>query len=142
MGSPEVRKRIRTTLKQNKSYLKSRPEDRLYAALSSVFRSVERQAPLNGWDIDFLVHDVSTYVQLDGVYWHGLDRPIEQIRLRASKHDVRILGTMQRDVEQNHYCATHGIRLVRITDRALLDLERHGKVHEWIMSLTRETTAA
>lgn len=114
--SKEVRDKIHRTMKARGRYGKSQIEDRLYRDLCELYGPdrVERQAMLNGWCIDFKVKDV--YVQLDGVYWHGLDRPLEELRASQNARDKVILGTRSRDSEQNEWCQKMGIRLVRVTD--------------------------
>jgi hypothetical protein len=59
---------------------------------------------------------IDTYVQLDGVYWHGLDRPIELIAEHRTKRDVQIHKKWATDREQDAWFAERGMKLVRITD--------------------------
>jgi hypothetical protein len=107
------------TMKRNGTYGKSRPEDGLYAILCERFGAdnVERQVVVNGWSIDFYVHTIDTYIQLDGVYWHGLDRPRHVLESSMSPRDAVILRTYQIDQEQNAWFRDNGLRLVRITDK-------------------------
>jgi hypothetical protein len=114
--SKEIRNKIHRTMKARGRYGKSKVEDQLYYDLCELYSpaNVERQASLNGWSIDFKVNDV--YVQLDGVYWHGLDRSLEELRASQNARDKVILGTRSRDSEQNEWCQKMGIRLVRVTD--------------------------
>lgn len=64
--------------------------------------------------MDFRVRD--TYIQLDGVYWHGLDRSIEELMRSKSPRDKVILGTVRRDAEQNEWCRASGTKMIRVTD--------------------------
>lgn len=117
LRSKEVRAKIHRTMKERGRYGKSQVEDRMYGDLCELYgpESVERQVILNGWCIDFRVRE-NTYIQLDGVYWHGLNRPAEALEASQSPRDRVILRTVRRDAAQNEWCRDKGIRLVRITD--------------------------
>lgn len=93
-------------------------EDECYVVLLALFGEVRRHVIVNNWEIDFYVPSIDTYVQFDGVYWHGLDRPIEEIEKLKNKRDVVILRTVRSDVDQARWFSTHDKRLVRITDLA------------------------
>lgn len=115
------------TMKRNGSYGKSQVEERFAADLSSRFE-IQRQVRVHLWEIDFYVKNTDTYVQFDGVYWHGLDRPIEVIAEHRTLRDVNIHRTWLRDQEQNEWFRAHGMRLVRVTDR---DFKRGVKFDPW-----------
>lgn len=106
------------TMKRNGSYGKSGPEDALYGLLCDTFGSdqIERQCLVNGHRVDFYVRSIDTYVELDGVYWHGLDRPLHEIRASDGPRDVGILRTYESDRHQDAWFSAHGMRLIRITD--------------------------
>ena len=76
-----------------------------------------RQYVVHRWPIDFYIKSIDTYVQLDGVYWHGLDRPIEAIAEHRTKRDVQIHKKWLIDRQQVEWFASRGLRLVRITDQ-------------------------
>jgi len=103
-------------MKRNGTYRKSQPEDGLHEYLVKRFGNVERQKHVNGWPIDFYVPSLDTYVQLDGVYWHGLDRPIEEIRGSSVPRDQQIVRKWETDRKQDAWFVEQGIRLMRITD--------------------------
>ena len=67
---------------------------------------------IDGFRIDFYVKSIATYVQLDGIYWHGLDKPYEQL-----------VGTPKLKFDRDRLCDAHfaqkRMRLIRITDRDL-----------------------
>jgi very-short-patch-repair endonuclease len=107
------------TMKRNNTFKTSRVEDCCYRVLCDVFGigCVSRQSVVNGWSIDFYVMSLGAYVQLDGVYWHGLDRPIEVIAKHRDDRDVVIEQTYRRDQEQNIWFSEMGLQLVRVTDR-------------------------
>ena len=108
-----------TSYVRNGSYNKSKPEDLCYELLVQTHgaENVERQIHVNGWSIDFYVIDVDTYVQFDGAYWHGLDRPVEEISQYKTKRDVIIHKKWLRDRAQDVWFAERGMRLIRITDK-------------------------
>lgn len=116
LKSNEVKEKIHQTMKARGRYGKSLVEDKVYDDLCGFYgpESVERQVTLNGWCIDFRVKNA--YIQLDGVYWHGLDRTIEELAVSKNPRDKIILGTVRRDAAQNAWCQSSGIRLIRITD--------------------------
>lgn len=94
----------------------SKAEVRFRDFLREHFSEVKHQKWINGWPIDFYIPSIDTYVQFDGVYWHGLDRPIEVIRSSTKVHDRAIVAKWETDREQDMWFARSGIRLVRVTD--------------------------
>ena len=106
------------TMKKNGSYGKSKVEDKLYEYLCDRFgvEDVERQKLVDRWNIDIYIKSLNTYIQLDGVYWHGLDRPIDLIKEFRTPRDKVIYRTSMTDKEQNSYFEAHQLKLIRITD--------------------------
>lgn len=111
------------TKKNDGTYARSSAEDLFYAALVTVFgvTDVERSVPIKSdsgamWVIDFRVKTVDVYVQFDGAYWHGLDRPLDVIKEEKHARDTMILHAFDRDRTQDAWFATHGMKLVRVTD--------------------------
>ena len=72
---------------------------------------------MNKWPIDFYVKDNDTYIQFDGEYWHGLDRPLDEIAKFKTPRDRTILRKYQIDREQVEWFRSTGKRLLRITDQ-------------------------
>jgi hypothetical protein len=107
-------------MQANSTYRKSGPEDRLYDTLCNVYESdnVVRQVAVPGtkWLIDFYIRSIDTYVQLDGAYWHGLDRPIEVIAEHKTKRDVQIHKKWLTDREQDKWFNRMGKLLIRVID--------------------------
>lgn len=68
------------------------------------------------WCVDFRILSIDTWVSFDGVYWHGLDRPIELIRESSKRHDVAIYNKWSKDRELDEYAIENKMKLVRITD--------------------------
>jgi very-short-patch-repair endonuclease len=85
--------------------------------LQEKFQDVKVQIWVNDRCIDFYIPSIDTYMQFDGEYWHGLDRPLEMIAEGKTSRDVQIYKKWQTDREQDAWFKEHGMRLVRITDR-------------------------
>jgi len=114
----ENARKAHETMKRNGTYAKSKPEDECYNILCEYFGvdNVERQVRVNGWQIDFYVKTIETYVQFDGLYWHGLNRPIEKIMEFNNPRDIDIYGVFLRDQQQVTWFKENNIKLVRIRD--------------------------
>ncbi len=118
-----VKRKVHETMKRNGIYANkiSKPEKRVVDILKSHFgdNDIEQQRYLNDWSIDVYIKSIDTYVQIDGTYWHGLDRSIELIKDSMSKRDRVIYETFLRDQKQIEWCAKSNIKLVRLTDKEL-----------------------
>lgn len=118
-----VQKKRHETMKTNKSFRKmTKPEKKLldYLLLSFDKNEIERERFVKRWPIDFYVKPINLYIQCDGVYWHGLDRTIEEIRQFQTDQDKTIYKKMMTDKKQNQYFKKHGLKLVRLTDKQIL----------------------
>lgn len=118
-NTPEACVKRHKTMKKNNSYRKSSPEDRMFEYLIEKFGEydVTRNELVNSkWPIDFYIKSIDLYVQLDGVYWHGLDRPIDVIAEHKSKRDVQIHKKWKIDREQEQWFEKNKLKLMRITD--------------------------
>jgi len=119
-ASPQIRKQIHEKMKANGSYCGiSKPQKAFGALLREEFgsKNVESSMLVNGWEIDFYIKPTKTYVQFDGIYWHGLDRPLHVIRKDKTQRGRAILKTVKRDCVQNQWFKDNGLKLVRITDK-------------------------
>lgn len=103
--------------------LTSKGETKLYEMLSKkyeverwkwIFTNIDEQVVR--WNIDMYVHNLNVYVQFDGVYWHGLDRPIDVIRSSKSSRDKTIYKKWQSDRQQDVWFQNQNKKLIRITD--------------------------
>lgn len=120
LNTPEVILKRHETMKRNGTYgKKTKPEILLESFLQSTFGSdnVVYQKFVYRWPIDFYIKSIDVYIQLDGVYWHGLDRNIEKIASSKSKRDANICKCYYKDSEQNAWFKTNNLMLVRITDK-------------------------
>lgn len=99
-------------------------EDRLYELLCKRYPNTKRfiwfhptiTGSTNLWNVDMYVPDIDTYIQFDGVYWHGLDRPVEEIKNSNTKRNIAIYKKWTIDREQDEWFLKVSKRLVRITD--------------------------
>lgn len=94
----------------------SKAKARFSELLRERFGEVKHQKWVNGWPIDFYIPSIDTYVQFDGVYWHGLDRPIEVIRASNLVRDKAIVKKWETDRVQDAWFTSNGLRLIRVTD--------------------------
>jgi len=123
----EIVKKRHETMKKNGTYSKSQPEDRCYLLLATLFGDddVERQVTPAGtrWPIDLFVKSKQIYIQVDGEYWHGLDRPLQQIQSLKNERDPGILRTMETDRKQNIWFSSQDKILLRVTDQEVTACE-------------------
>jgi len=116
--SLDTKRKKHRTMKKNKTYGKSNVENKVYDILLKSYgnKSIDRQHSINGWAIDFFIKTLNVYLQVDGIYWHGLDKPREIIESSNSSRNRCILSTMKRDAIQNKWFEENGLKLIRITD--------------------------
>ena len=119
----QMQKTRHETMKRNKTYKQSMPEELLYKILCKIFKynNVIHHKEINGWNIDFYIENINTYIQLDGIYWHGLDRPVKVIKEFRTSRDKIIYGTYLRDIEQNKWFKENNLKLIRVIDKELIE---------------------
>lgn len=112
------------TMKRNGTFNSSKAEKRLHQLLCVVFSDVRTQVriPKTHWVIDFYVKDINIWIQVDGIYWHGLDRPLNEIKASSKQRDQKIVRTLESDHRQNVWFAENGMKLLRITDAVIKQL--------------------
>jgi len=136
--SQETRRQTRTG-----SY-SSKIENFVGETLKEIFgdEDVKTQVSVNNrWSIDFFISSLNVYLQVDGVYWHGLNRPHELIRESKSSKDARILKTYVKDREQDEWAEQSGIRLVRITDEDINTWQKKNELKMMILQRLSQKTA-
>jgi len=133
LGSEEVRSKFNQqeisqkkheTRKKNNSFKKSGPEDKCYEKLCEEFgkENICRQVLMNDrWPIDFYIPSIDLCIQFDGLYWHGLDRSLEEIKKFSTETDKVIYRKMMTDVEQNAWFKDQGKSFVRIREDEDID---------------------
>lgn len=107
------------TKKEEGTLFYSKPEEIAAKILEEHFE-IERQVRVENWHVDFLV-DQKIYVEIDGIYWHGLNRPIEEIRKSSKSSDKTISKKYDKDRMQDQYFKENGLRLIRVTDVEILE---------------------
>jgi len=136
LSSEELRvagqKGYRSTARQENGWIVSKPEQALVEFLRMRYGNVEQQALVEHgtrkcWLIDAYVCSIDTYVQLDGEFWHGLDKPYEDLHPTSKR-------AYDADRAQDEWFRTHGRRLVRITDKELIMCN---KLNDWSTVLQR-----
>lgn len=117
---PEIKKRSLETFASRGKMWMSAPEKEFRKILEKEFGKDDvkvQQLIDHKWSVDFFIKSIQTYIQFDGVYWHGLDRPIEQIKESNSYRDKIIYEKWVKDRELDTVMQIRGIRLIRITDK-------------------------
>lgn len=113
------KKRIETMRSAGTNFQSSKVEDNLFKMLTSAFKEVHRHVEMNGWDIDFYIKDNDTYVNMNGVYWHGRDTTNEQLSESLTKQSKTILGTKMRDALREKWFLENKKKLVIIWEDEL-----------------------
>lgn len=92
----------------------SKPENTLYQLLVERFGEddVVHHIYVRRFCIDFYIKSRNTYVEFDGTYWHGLDKPYSELT-----------GSIKRKFDRDRRCDSYfienGLRLIHITDKEL-----------------------
>ena len=131
---PGVRKKCHETMKRNGSYRKkTKPEAILEQHLTSLFgeHDVVYQKFVNRWPIDFYIKSTNVYIQMDGMHWHGLDRPLEEIMKCKTRHDESILKKIKIDAEQNQWFQKNQMKLFRICEDDVLS-SNYTELDAWL----------
>lgn len=112
------------TMKRNNSFQKSRAEDRMYELLIKQFdvKNIERNKRPAGtaWPIDFYVNSIDVWIQVDGVYWHGLDGQLDKHRASSEKRSRVIVYKWETDRKQEAWFTKRNMKLLRFTDKQVL----------------------
>lgn len=101
--SKSARDKRSQTLRDKKSSKISAVEDLVFESLTQIFHDVERQVPVESWEIDFYIRDIDTFLNFNGVYWHGKSRTREDLESSKNKQDKKILETKLRDEKRLLY---------------------------------------
>ena len=98
-----IEKRIKTLKDANYNFQSSKKEDELYELLIKHFQFVERHVVINGWDIDFYIKDIDTFVNMNGIYWHGRNVSEKELLESSTKQSKTILSTKKRDAQREKW---------------------------------------
>lgn len=123
---PDVVKKRVEKLIENSKRVSSKREDECYDLLVKKFGvdDVCRHVCVmykrnNFWIVDFFIKSKNTYLQYDGVFWHGLDESILNIRERAKNNDPFAkmkLKAIRKDRYQDLWFRKHDMKLLRIRE--------------------------
>jgi very-short-patch-repair endonuclease len=102
----------RETMRRNKTWKASKPEDRLYEKLVKKYPRTQRQVAVGRWSMDFYVPEIDTYVNLNGIYWHGRNRSENDLITSGSAQDKVILETQRRDKKRDVWFNERNLKLV------------------------------
>lgn len=109
------------TMKSQKLYRCSKAEKSLFELLQKMFKEkIQTNVRPNHkkrWTIDFYIKSINTYIQLDGVYWHGLDRSLEKIKEFKNPRDRKIYQKWLTDREVDEWFKSQNLKLLRFTDK-------------------------
>ncbi len=110
----------RALVTKGKTWMISKPELDLKQLLEERFgvEDVKHQAAIDHggrkpWLVDFYVGSIDTYVEMDGTFWHGQDDD------HPKAQEARA-----RDQKQNGWFERNDMRLVRITDKQLIECQK------------------
>ncbi len=119
---PAIWKKGHETRKLFGGYKKSSHEDAMFDELVEIFDDVHRHVVVNSnWPIDFYIPEIDTFVQYDGAYWHGLDRPLDEIKQGKTSRDIGIHQKWIFDRYQEEWFTQKGLKLIRITEFVFKD---------------------
>ncbi len=90
---------------------------------------------VQGSDIDIYVRSADAYVQFDGVYYHGLDRPYEELT-------PVIRRKFDRDRATDRLFTRLDLRLVRITDKQWASMTSEESRLAWLREVLKQPECA
>jgi len=119
-------KRIKT-MKIRGTTISSKPEKQMHQMLINKFGNeyVETQIriPDTHWIIDFYVKSINTFIQSDGVYWHGLNVNRNTLIESTNPRDQKRIRAWNIDRRQELWFKEQNMHLLRITDLAIKNLK-------------------
>ena len=126
--SAVIQQKMFSSMKGNRFV--SKVELRCLTGLKAIFGDVQQQVSVNGWMIDFYVPFIDTYVQFDGLYWHGLSLTEDERNNPKTKRQTDIVRKWNKDREQEVWFPANNKRLVRIREDEFKMWESEGSVIE------------
>lgn len=136
LQSEEIRFKAFETMLRNNSFSKSKIEDIFYEYLKTILDpEIKHQIkhPILGYIIDYYSPRLDLWIQLDGTYWHGKDKTLEEIMSNPQYNPVnsRLKGVaknMQNDQKQDTFIKN----LIRFWDDDLNEAIAKDSVKEFI----------
>lgn len=71
---------------------------------------------VNVFDFVITFDNNKFYIQQDGQYWHGLDRPVDEIKKLLKKQDAAIIKKYEKDQKTNRYFLENNLNLIRFKE--------------------------
>lgn len=131
MVNKKVKKAFETKVK-NKTFKKSKPEDLLYKILIRNYKrkNIVRQKLINNQHVDFYIITLDLYIQVDGIYWHGLNKSAQELKNSDKLQYQKIYQQTLKDKKLNTYFKAKKLKLLRISDLQVkqlseLDIVKH-----------------
>ena len=120
--SADANARRHVTMKQRGVYSRQASKfemtmiDVLRAALGPDDLLTHVSIPGTRMTIDAYIKSLDMYIQFDGDYWHGLDRPLDEIAKHKTKRDVVIHQKWKCDRQLDAQFKAEGKKLIRILE--------------------------
>lgn len=110
--TPAFQAKRHATLMRNGVFKRqaSKGEDAVFGALVQVFPRVQRHVRVHRWNIDFFIPELASYVNYNGVYWHGRYLSDADLQASLTRQSKVILGTKQRDRDREVWFREQGLR--------------------------------
>lgn len=134
------REKRRFTLKLKGNSKTSKQEDKLFEVLCNLFGSnVERQVGVKSWEIDFYIPSIFTYINFNGVYWHGRYSSIKELENSPNPQAKKIIETKYRDSKRECFFKNEGINFTVIWEddfkkdpiNSVFDSLSHSGIMRW-----------
>lgn len=115
-------KGYRSLFQKRGNSMLSKSESQFATFLCENYTNVVQQFPIlydttKTWLIDFYLPEQDTYIQFDGMFWHGLDKSYNELHPRAKE-------SYDRDRKQDEWFYSRRMKLVRITDKEFLACQK------------------
>lgn len=123
--NPEIHRKSRETMKRTGVFKNfSKPEMAFKEALEQKYgkENIEHQKEENGWAIDLYIKNLDVYVQVDGIYWHGLIITHEKNDNKEIITNIKY--TRNTDIRQNKWFPENSKKLFRITDKEVIKTKK------------------
>lgn len=111
--------------------MSSKREDEFAFILTEAYPDTQRHVRVHRWLIDFYIPSIDTYVNFNGVYWHGRYKTDEELSNSIWKQSKTILETKRRDRDRETWFIEQGKTLcvvweddflARSTDQQVSDM--------------------
>jgi hypothetical protein len=114
--SPECQEKRNKTLKENGTCKKqsSKAENVLFEMVKLRYPQTQQHVSINKWNIDLFVPEIETYINYNGVYWHGKNRTDDDLLSSHTKQSKTIFKTRKRDDDRTRWFKENNKKFVVI----------------------------